>query len=66
MFRDPLLHLDSQPKGIDAECHDAKQPPLDVTSKETAAGPIETSLPAVNDRVIGHPLLPYADGPGPQ
>lgn len=63
MLRNPLLHLDSEPEGIDAERDDAEKPPFDVVSKETATCTIEISLPTVNDSMVRHPLLPYADGP---
>ena len=59
----PLPKLDGKPPRIDAERHNAQQPPLDVVSKQLTARPVKHHLLPVNDSVISHPILPYADRP---
>lgn len=63
MLRNPLLHLDCKPEGIDTECDNAEKPPFDVVHKKIATCAIEVGLLAVYDGMISHPLLPDADGP---
>ena len=63
VHRRPLPKLDGKPQRIDAERHDAQQPPLDVVAEQLSARTIKHHLLTVNDGVISHPILPDADCP---
>lgn len=63
MLRNPLLHLNRKPVGIDAKRDNAEKPPFDVVHKKIATCAIEVGLFAVYDGMVRHPLLPDADGP---
>ena len=59
----PLLELDGKPPRIDAERHNAQQPPLDIVTEQLTTRPVKHHLLTVNDGVISHPILPDADCP---
>ena len=59
----PLPKLDGKPPRIDTERNDAQQPPLDVVAEQLPPSPIKHHLLSVDDGVVSHPILPYADCP---
>ena len=59
----PLPELDGKPPRIDTERNDAQQPPLDVVAEQLPPSPIKHHLLSVDDGVVSHPILPYADCP---
>ena len=53
---DPRVESGSNPEAVDAAGDDAKQPPLDVLSKEIAAGTVETKSSAINNSMAYNKL----------
>jgi hypothetical protein len=64
MLYQPLLHLDLQPKGVDAKGDNGQQEPLDVATEKLSAGAVKGQLVTINEGVLCDSALLHADGPG--
>ena len=64
MLGDPLLHLDSQPKTVNAEGDEGQKEPLDVVAEQLTSRAVKGQSFAVDDGVLGDPSLLDAYSPG--
>ena len=64
VLSNPLLHFDIKPEAVNTKGDERQQKPLDVVAEQLAARAVKGELTAVDDGVLGQPVLLEANGPG--
>ncbi len=64
MLCDPLLHLDRDPKAVNADGYDAQQEPFYPVAHQLAAVAVEGEATSIDDGMLCLPICHHADGEG--